>query len=118
MRRSANEEQVQRSIIDGLQLMGYIVLQTSRRGVSCRHCGAKTFGSDGVTRGLPDLVVSRESWPKHCALLIEVKGPATALSVEQALLERKGRIAIARSWEDALLAVRAFESNLARRIDG
>ena len=92
MKPPIKEEQVQRSVIDGLTALGYAVLQTTVRGVH------KGYGS---SKGVPDLLVTRNCWPEGLWLGIEIKGPKTALSAEQKQLLEAGRIFIARDWETA-----------------
>ena len=106
------EEDIQHTIVQGLGLLGYDVLQTSRRGIVCKRCGQKTYGGDGADKGVPDLLITHDSWPKCAALMMECKGPRTRVSPEQRDLERRGRTVIVRSWEEAIAAVRAFEGEL------
>lgn len=124
-----SEESVQRTIIDGLRVhAGLTVLQTSHRVKQhrkCRSCGTVTqlkpacgkCGSwlpmgNGVDPGVPDLLVTRRSWPVGVWIGLEVKGPGTRLSPEQALLLADGRIYVVRSWEDACAALLAAERAL------
>ncbi len=119
-----SEEQVQRTIIEGMQWMpGVTVLQTSHRASSTRTCtkcrtkntiqqACVACGSFlpsghgyGATKGVPDLLVTRDSWPVGFWVGLEVKGPKTPLSPEQAALLEKGRIYVVRSWEDAAAAL-------------
>jgi len=100
------EEHIQRAIIDGLTALHYTVLQTTVRGVRMGY---------GSSKGVPDLLITHNSWQDGCWLGIEVKGPNTKLSLEQRLLEIDGRIQVARSWEDAIRIVKSF-SNEQRRI--
>jgi hypothetical protein len=120
----SSEEQVQRTIIEGLQYTrGVTVLQTSHRTSSTRTCTkcrtknsikqtCSACGSYlpvghgyGATKGVPDLLVTRDSWPTGFWVGLEVKGPKTPLSPEQAALLEKGRIYVVRSWEDASAAL-------------
>lgn len=100
---TTTEEAVQRTIVEALRILGYVVLVTSRRRHRCRVCGAFSSGGDGCDRGIPDLLVSLDDarW-----LGMEVKGPRTRVSPEQRSLAADGRIRIVRSVEDALAAVR------------
>lgn len=101
------EEDVQRAIIEFLELNGFQVMQSSRRGVrgKCPRCQqqVKVFGGDGATKGLPDLFVrhSRSMNRAHW-IGLEVKGPKTPLSCEQKALAENGDIVVARSIEDAI----------------
>lgn len=105
-RRVKREEPVQQAIVAALELRGYSVWTTSRQHCRCADCGSfrRTKG-DGVTRGLPDLLVWRDEWPSDRMVALEVKGPSTALSPEQVELVRIGRVRIVRSVRDALEAV-------------
>jgi hypothetical protein len=94
------EEDVLAAIREGLALLGFVVLSTTVRRV--RH-------GYGASPGVPDLLISRDTWPSGCFLGIEVKGTKTRLSAAQQRLQAAGRLYICRSWEDALAAVRAFE---------
>lgn len=112
----ATEEQVQAAIIEGLTALGYTVLQTSHRVklAECPRCHSRfrPVGGYGSTPGVPDLLVSRTSWPVGCWLGLEVKGPKTAISPAQKGLLDAARIVIARSWEDALSHVQIFEQGI------
>ena len=103
-----SEEDIQRTIVDGFTVMGFTVFETSRRGIKCRSCGTKAFGKDGVSKGLPDLVVTHDRWPADLAFLLEVKGPTTKISPEQRLLIDRGRYKVARSWDEAETALLQF----------
>lgn len=108
------EEQVQASIVQALLAAGYEVLKTSRVRKRCVHCGKFSSGGDGVSRGLPDLLVRNPEWPPAVWFGIEVKGGRTALSPEQQELLQRGSIVIARSVDDALAAVQAAEGQVGR----
>lgn len=108
-KHGVSEEQIQQSILQGLTAYGYIVFSTSRRVKRCRNCGRwPGSGGDGVTQGLPDLIVTRESWD-GVLLGIEVKGPKTRISTEQKELVEGNVIMFVRSWDEACFAVCAFE---------
>lgn len=112
----ATEEQIQRTIVEGLTVLGYIVLQTThrRKALSCPRCQTifRPAGGYGASPGVPDLIVSRLDWPAGTWLALEVKGSSTRLSKEQKYLQAEARIVIVRSWEDALLTVKAFQASL------
>lgn len=116
------EEEIQRSIIQGLEAYGYTVLQTSRRVKRCRVCGQYPGAGDGVTKGLPDLIIGRHGFGGHPSgwgpllLGLEVKGAKTAVRPEQRDLADRGLIAIVRSWEEARDEVASFERNM--QLDG
>lgn len=113
------EEQVQGVIVDGLRLSGYEVLITSRqrkaaycakckRVALCSGCGGKVYakGGDGVSEGVPDLIVTRAAWPIRMWLGMEVKGPKTEVSTEQQDLADRNRTVIVRSLDEALAAAK------------
>lgn len=91
------ESELQASIVSGLRLIGYTVLSTSAR---------VSRGIRGVTKGLPDLLVTHTSWPTGTWLGLEVKLPKGAIKPEQKALLEAGRIVVVRSWEDAFQAVK------------
>lgn len=110
---------LQATIVQGLRLLRYEVLVTSRnrQKVVCVKCGLwqwpKVFSrkqkamvplGDGCDKGIPDLLVwisERQGW-----LGLEVKGTGTAVSEEQKRLAGEGKVCIVRTWEEALAAVR------------
>jgi hypothetical protein len=98
------EEGVQQAIRDGLELLGYTVLSTSVRRVRYGY---------GATPGIPDLLISRDTWAPGCFLALEVKGTKTRLSAAQRRLADDGRIAVVRSWEEARYVVENFEREMA-----
>jgi hypothetical protein len=97
------EEDVQRSIIQWCHLHRLEVMQTSRRGIKCPTCRKTVYGGDGVTRGLPDLLVrvgSTATW-----LAVEVKGPKTRLSQDQKSLLASGSIHVVRSLDEFIALI-------------
>lgn len=115
MKIELTERQVSQTIQEGLRALGYDVISTSVRGWSP---GMKK--GYGVTKGLADLLVGRKEWGP-CLMPLEVKGPKTRLSPEQAELFDSGRLYVARSWEGAVEAVGNFEerygfAQVARRV--
>lgn len=108
------EEQVQASIVQALRSAGYEVLKTSRVRKRCVHCGKFSSGGDGVSRGVPDLLVRNPEWPPAVWLGVEVKGGRTALSPEQHELLQRGSIVVVRSVDDALAALKAAEGHVGR----
>ena len=109
------EETVQAAIVEYFTILRYSVLQSSRRGSVCQHCGLKTFGPDGASKGLPDVLIAGPRYPKGAAVLIECKGTDTKVSPEQQALSDAGRIFICRSLDDAVKAVREFEESIGVR---
>ena len=110
------EEEVQASIIDGLTLMRFTVLQASRRRflIECPRCGHRfrPKGGDGADKGVPDLIITSEAWPQLVWLGLEVKGTETKVSPEQQSLAERGHIAVVRSWDEAVEIVRAFDNTM------
>lgn len=104
------EDVAQDAVVTTLRADGYTVLVTSRRRkrVRCNRCNQWQWpeGGDGVTPGLPDLLVSRDTWPSACWLGLEMKGTDTPLSAEQADLEAEGRVIVLRAAESLDATVR------------
>jgi len=111
---SVNESDIQRMIVEGLRLLGFTVLSTSRIRKRCRRCGNYSSGGDGVEKGTPDLLISHVLWGCPAWLGIEVKGPKTSVSPEQRHLERCGFVRIARSWDEAGQIIRDTWHQLTR----
>ena len=111
-----SEEDLQRTVMEGLELLGYIVLQTTHRvkAATCPKCGQKfrPAGGYGSSKGVPDLIVTRKTWPWYAWVGIELKGPKTAVSPEQKALAADDRIAICRTWEEVKVAIGRFETSL------
>jgi hypothetical protein len=119
------EEQVQRTILDGLTAMGYTVLQTSHRTkrvkvcascrtknyvpMKCNACSRPLPWGYGATPGVPDLIVSHKAYGQGVWVGLEVKGPKTAVSEAQRKLRDAGHIHVVRSWEDAKAAMLTSE---------
>lgn len=101
------EEQINQTIRDGLSALGYNVFSTTVRGWR----GQKGYGA---SKGVPDLLIGRNEWGP-VLMPLEVKGPKTPLSLEQADLLEKGLIYVARSWEAAIEAVAGFEEQFGFR---
>ena len=111
MRPIVTEDQIQRTIVEGLTVLGYTVLITSRRRKRCTNCGQFPGGGDGASKGVPDLLVTRDEWdtPSQGWALwcgLEVKGPKTKVSPEQRELSNRGLINIVRSFDEAIHVVR------------
>jgi hypothetical protein len=104
---AGHEAGLQRVIVQALRLLGFTVLQTSRHRKRCWRCGTWPAGGDGADRGLPDLLIwspTRGAW-----IGVELKRTGGRLSPEQAALARRGMIHVARTLEEALLAVGAAD---------
>lgn len=100
-----NEKAVQAQIVEGLKAIGLRVYETSIKLRGKR----KSWGLvAGIDPGIPDLLIAHPSWgPVRCPL--EIKGPTTRLSEEQQRDHDLGILYIARSLDDAILSVAAFE---------
>lgn len=59
-------------------------------------------------KGVPDLIVTHDSWPGSMWIGLEVKTPIGRLSKEQTELHEAGRITVVRSLDDAEEAVCKF----------
>lgn len=103
-----SEDDVQKTIVQFLQIAKFEVLVTSRRKKRCPNCNAYDNRGDGASQGIPDLIISRADWPEFCWVGIEIKSPTTKLSAEQKMLAFSGRIAVCRSIEDAQEAISRF----------
>lgn len=97
-RRTASESETQRAIVEALRYSGYLVLTTDR------HRKGGGGGPDGISRGLPDLLVwepERAGW-----MGLEVKRPSGGrLSPAQRALVDLGCVTVVRSVEEALAAM-------------
>ena len=104
------ESGVQHTIESGLGALGYIVLHTQHQYhlQTCPRCHQRfrPSGGYGTDKGIPDLLAFHPDHPRGMWLGIEVKGPRTAVSLEQKALAAANAIVICRSWEDALTCVR------------
>lgn len=109
----ATEQQIQDCIVQGLSAHGYTVLVTSRRVKRCRRCGMFPSTGDGASRGIPDLLVTLAGLGPFW-IGLEVKGPKTRLSPEQAALHGCGMIIVVRSWEEAFAAVNAAATRVTK----
>jgi hypothetical protein len=98
------EADIVQTIVEGLALLGYEVLR----------CGQRRADLAGSDSGLPDIWITRDTWPTGCWLGIEVKGTHTRLSLAQRRLCALRRIVVCRCWEDALAAIADFEQRLLR----
>jgi hypothetical protein len=106
------EEDVQATIMEGLELLGYRVLQTTHRVqlASCPTCHQRfrPGGGYGSSPGVPDLIVTRDDWPHFAWCGLEVKRPGGPMRPEQKTFYLAGRIAVADSFEAALSAIEEF----------
>lgn len=104
------ESQIQQTVVDGLRAAGYVVLVTNAALAPVTVGGKKHYSRGHLaTPGVPDLLISHQAWPPALWFGLEMKGEKTAVSPEQRHLADLGRIAIARSWEDAVDWLDAFE---------
>lgn len=93
------ESELQAGIIKAIKAKGYLCLKTS-----------SNYKVKQVTKGIPDLFVSRKGWPAGFWLGLEVKLPGGKLKPEQEALLAEGRIKIVREVDDALDALSLAES--------
>ncbi len=105
-----NERQLQRQIVEGLQWLGYIVLEIgkARAKVRCQHCNALFYpkGWQGNTTGAPDLFITRADWNNRW-IAVELKTNARKLQPEQKAFAELGASAICYSLEDVLHVLNA-----------
>lgn len=115
-----SEAQVQSTIVEGLRMLGYTVLQLGRwrRQTQCPRCGEwhTPRGGYGNEPGTPDLLVGRASWGNRWVAL-ELKRPGGrsllgtarrgAIRPEQRVLAEAGVVEIVTSWEEALAVVQS-----------
>ena len=112
-KRRHEEETIQQATIHALRALGYRVQQTTHRVklACCPKCFTKFHpkGNYGATKGISDLLVRSENWPKYFWVHIEMKGPKTPLSPEQKELAAADGIVIARSVDDAVEIMKEVE---------
>lgn len=117
-RPELTEEQAQTLIMRVLSNAGYDVLSTVHRykRIRCEKCGALTWprGGYGATKGLGDLIVTREDWPGNAYVMADVKSRKGRLSPEQKARFNRGKLFIWRSAEEALRDCEAAALRLAK----
>ena len=91
------EAMVQRAIVEALEAHGCTVLQTNL-------AKARVI----ATKGVPDLIVTHNSWPRYAWLGMEIKKPGGKPTPEQAALAARDRIIIVDNVDDAVAALRGF----------
>lgn len=111
-----SEDDLQKQIVAFLKLHGYTVMVTSRRVKRCQKCGAfpQSGRGDGVSKGVPDLLVRHPKWPAGLMLGLEVKRPGTVRysSLEQKAAALVGDIIVVQSLEDVADACRSVRIEL------
>lgn len=107
---SISEAELQRQIVEALEVMRFKVLVTTVkiRSKDPRH------HRTGQSKGIPDLIVSKEQWIKGIWLGLEVKSENGRVRPEQQELARLGRIVIVRSLDEAIEAARTADGELRR----
>jgi hypothetical protein len=109
----APEAAVQANIVRELRKIGYEVLETSehRKRERCPKCGASIVSNAGrgCDKGIPDLLVTHESWPEGSWAGLEIKGHSTQISPEQRDLYNRFRVFIVYSLSQALDALARVE---------
>lgn len=108
------EEQIQARLVDLLRLYRYTVLPTNRNRRRCPSCRTFDNRPDAMIAGIPDLLVTHDSWPEGVWLGIEMKRDASSRvrPEQQALLDRK-RILICWDEQAGFEAVKEFGRSLA-----
>lgn len=98
------EAQIEAQIVEYLSAVAsYTVLKTTN---------SKAKGPTGASRGVPDLLVRGPKYPSGVWVGLEVKGPKTQLSPEQARLADASAIHVVRSLEAACLAIVLSEDEI------
>lgn len=97
-RAGVREDELQAAIVDGLQVIGFTVLQTNL-------AKSRVIADKGV----PDLLVRGDGWPPGALLGLELKRERGRWSsTEQRVLWQSGATARATSIEEACLAIFAY----------
>ena len=91
-------------------LIADITAAAQQRGYRVCKVGQHRADGSGTTVGYPDMSFRRPEWPRGMVCLIEVKTSEGALSKEQLDLHAEGWSYVAYSVDDALAALKAFES--------
>lgn len=101
-----SEAALQAAVVQELEWRGFIVAQTDRKRKKCRECGAYSHAGDGVSEGLPDLMVTHRDWPALVWIGIELKRDekSKVRPAQQGLHDLK-RTSIVCRHEDAVEAV-------------
>ena len=108
------ESALQASIVTYLEVHKFRVLVTNAGVRNAAQQAGRRIGTLN-TPGVPDLLVTKDSWPTAVFLGLEVKRPASighrpgALTPAQKELLAAGRIIIVRSMDEALDTAREFE---------
>lgn len=116
-----SESQLQDSIVDGLEMRGYTVMETGRwRYQVCCPCGCGHWFTPHTgmpnTTGCPDLYITRAGWGYGRWIGMELKAPGAVtlhgtippgrLKKAQKDLKALGVIVVVHSWEEAEAAIR------------
>jgi hypothetical protein len=116
-----SESQLQAQIVQGLRLLGYVVLECGRfvRQVRCPECSRYFVPTAGYgnSLGTPDLLVADPAWPHPTWVGIELKRPTTRTTIgtvrggivskEQRDLAIAGRTVICHDLDQVLAVVRS-----------
>ena len=100
-----SERQIQRQIVDYLQLNGWLTIQT--------YLGSTRGGSVWMQKGMPDLCAIKDG--RH--IWLEVKTPKGRLSAEQVRLhndmrEAGAEVYVVRDVKDVLQIVKSAKTNI------
>lgn len=122
------EDAVEEAVTEGLAAYKYTCLVTTHRyktrlrcftcgdttsaRIECQTCGKPLTSGYGASKGVPDLIVTHETYPRFVFVGLELKGTNTKISDEQQVLATCGRIAIVRSFEEAMRAVALAEAQM------
>ena len=98
-----SEKQLQAQCFEALRLLGWDLLDTSRRPARiCKFCRKWSAEGDGVTTGCPDFFFRRSDWEQGRWIAIELKTAKGKVRDEQKVLNEAGGSYICRSLEDVL----------------
>lgn len=105
------ESGVQGRIMQALGMLGYIVIDTTRKTKKqkCPKCGNVFWQQEGsgTTKGLPDILVTRAGWPIMVGL--EIKTDEGKPSEEQQMLIDLGVMFLVRGHEEAIEILKSTE---------
>lgn len=107
---SISEAELQRQIVEALEVMRFKVLVTT---VKIRSKNPKHHRT-GQSKGIPDVIISKPQWMEGIWLGLEVKSENGRVRPEQQELARLGRIVIVRSLDEAIEAARTADGELRR----
>ena len=107
------EKQLQLSIVQALQLLGYTVFETgkTRTKVLCPTCKTRHYatGWQGNTIGVPDIYIHHRLWKIPIGLGIELKTEKGTVRTQQQIFADLNVTHISRSLDDVLNILHTVE---------